>query len=84
MCATLKENVVLIRNNVEEARPRCRCVTSIRSKFVRGAVSDINNDDTLACVSFLFWLFSLLEIKRSYVLSRIVCLSFNKRCIEKS
>ena len=49
---------------------------SIRFKSDRGEDSDINSDDILACIPFfLFWLFSLLEIKGSYVLSRIV--SFN-------
>ena len=53
--------------------PRCSCLTSIRFKSDLGDDIDINSDDTLACVSvMLFWLFSLLEIKNSYVLSRSV------------
>ena len=52
---------------------QCRCLTSNRFKPNRGEDSDVNSDDTLACVSFfLFRLFSLLEIKSCYVLSRIV------------
>ena len=56
--------------------PRCRCLTSIRFEPDLEEDSEINSYDTLACVSlFFFWLFSLLEIINSHVLSRIV--SFN-------
>ena len=72
----LKKNAAPIRNNVEEACPRCRCLISIKLKPDRGEDSDINRDDIFACVLFiLFWLFSLLEIKTSYVLSGIVSFS---------
>ena len=58
--------------------PRCRWLASIRFISDRGEHSDVNTDNTLECVSFfLFWFFSLLERKSSYILSTIV--SFKRR-----
>ena len=55
---------------------RARRLSLIRFKSDRGEDNDINSDDTLPLI--LFWLFSFLEIKSSYVLSIIILISFNK------